>query len=333
MFRLKERTPYAAPDGGHNNATALIVYDRRPLAAVDSWLRQYRDDQHRPFGGIPMTSVLLPVPRDGGGQRPESSAKHLATHKLFLQFATVVILREQVRAAGYPRLRGFFRRLRNGEQTELDFERLYRRVYTLSSRTSFDLNMVAVVQWTRAHGKYISIFVTKHYTEAGKRLYVEELPADIFPDLAAGTIALASDATLYLGPPVAVLLESDDSAGLAIPGLPNGTILIKSKTVAIPNAIRGKEARSRGKPGFSQGKQFSDVLLNLKGVYSSSTATRPSFMSLYGDFIEPKNVLDKDIREAVLRLEKLGDESRRRFERNHRHETWFQEWDAMAESA
>ncbi|AEO59421.1 hypothetical protein MYCTH_2307709 [Thermothelomyces thermophilus ATCC 42464] len=279
--------------------------------------------------------------------------------------------------------------------------------------------MAAVVQWTRAHGKHISIFVAKHHTEAGKRLCAEELrnvlrhgddsqlptpglffyaqgmpvvvtrhqfvglkvvngapfqAADIFPDLAAGTIALASDATLHLGPPVAVLLESDDSAGLAIPGLPNGTILIKSKTVAIPNAMRGKEARSRGKPGFrwvthrtgplctpafamtdqkSQGKQFSDVLLNLKGVHSSGTATRPSFMSLYvqlsraesweglhlfrkparGDFIEPKNVLDKDMREAVLRLEKLGDESRRRFERNHRHETWFQEWDAMAESA
>jgi hypothetical protein len=106
------------------------------LAALDGRLRQYRDDQHRPFGGIPMvmffgdffqfdpvlqTSLLLPRPRDRSGQRPESSAKHLAAHKLFLQFTNVVILREQVRAAGCPRLRGFLRRLRNGEQTELDF--------------------------------------------------------------------------------------------------------------------------------------------------------------------------------------------------------------------
>jgi hypothetical protein len=122
------------------------------LAAVDSRLRQYRDDQHRPFGGIPMvmffgdffqfdpvlqTSLLLPVPRDRGGQKPESSAKHLAAHKLFLQFRNVVILRERVRAAGCPRLRGFLQRLRNGEQTEQDFERLCRLVYTPSSRTSF----------------------------------------------------------------------------------------------------------------------------------------------------------------------------------------------------
>jgi hypothetical protein len=198
---------------------------------------------------------------------------------------------------------------------------------------------------------------------------------DIFPDLASGTIALASDVTLHLGPPVAVLLESDDSAGLAIPGLPNGTILIKSKTVAVPAHMRGKEAaRSRGKPGFrwvthrtgplctpafamtdqkSQGKQFSDVLLNLKGAHSSGTATRPSFMSLYvqlsraesweglhlfrkparGDFIEPKNVLDKDMRDAILKLERRGEETRQRFELDHGHETWFQEWDSMAESA
>jgi ATP-dependent DNA helicase PIF1 len=279
--------------------------------------------------------------------------------------------------------------------------------------------MAAVVQWARAHGKHISIFVAKHETESGKRLRVEELrdvlrhgddsqlptaglffyaqgmpvvvtrnqfvglkvvngapfkAVDIFPNLASGTIALASDATLHLGPPMAVLLESDDSAGVAIPGLPNGTILIKSKTVAIPNAMRGKEARSRGKAGFrwvthrtgplctpafamtdqkSQGKQFSDALLNLKGVHSSGTATRPSFMSLYvqlsraenwdglhlfrtparGDFIEPKNVLDKDMRDAILKLERRGEETRRRFEQDHRNEPWFREWDAMAESA
>jgi hypothetical protein len=419
------------------------------LAAVDSRLRQYRDDPHRPFGGIPMimffgdffqsdpvlqTSLLLPVPRDRDRQKPESLTKHLAAHKLFLQFTDVVILREQVRAAGCPRLRGFLHRLRNGEQTELDFERLCRRVYTPSSRTSFvdglraitplnldrrDLNMAAVVQWARAHGKHISIFVAKHDTEAGKRLSVEELrdvlrygddsqlptpglffyaqgipvvvtrnqfvglkvvngapfkAADIFPDLACGTIALASDVTLHLGPPVAVLRQSDDSAGLAIPGLPNGTILIRSKTVAIPSQMQGKEGRSRGKPGFrwvthrtgplctpayamtdqkSQGKQFSDVLFNLKGVRGGGTATRPSFMSLYvqlsraqnwdglhlfreparSDFIEPKNVLDKDMRDAILKLERRDEDTRRRFEREHSHKTWFQEWNAMAEAA
>ena len=94
------------------------------------------------------------------------------------------------------------------------------------------------------------------------------------------------------------------------------------------------------------------ALLNLKGVHGRGTATRPSFMSLYvqlsraerwkglylfrkpaqGDFIEPKNFVDEDMRAAVLRLEKLGDETRQSFERDHRHESWFQEWDAMVEA-
>lgn len=175
------------------------------LAAVDSRLWQYREDQHRPFGGIPMvlffgdffqfdpvlqTSLLLPTPGDRGGQRPESAAMHLAAHKLFLQFTAVVILREQVRAAGYPRLRGFLQRLRNGEQTELDFQRLYHRLYTPWCKFTFvdclraitplnqdrwDLNIAAVVQWARAHGKHISIFIAKHDTKSGRRLSAEEL--------------------------------------------------------------------------------------------------------------------------------------------------------------
>lgn len=72
-----------------------------------------------------------------------------------------------------------------------------------------------------------------------------------FPDFSAGAISIASDATLHLAPPAAVLLQSDDIADLAIPGLPQGTILIKSKMVPIPDALRGKRPRSRSKPGFN----------------------------------------------------------------------------------
>ncbi|MBE3048861.1 hypothetical protein IMZ48_41460 [Candidatus Bathyarchaeota archaeon] len=113
---------------------------------------------HRPFGGIPIvilfgdffqfdpvrqTSLLLPKPRDYERQSPESVAKHVAAHKLFLQF-TVVMLREQVRTAGCARLRGFLRRLRDGEQTELDFQRLRRRLYNRPSQPSFADGLRAV---------------------------------------------------------------------------------------------------------------------------------------------------------------------------------------------
>ncbi|EAQ90120.1 predicted protein [Chaetomium globosum CBS 148.51] len=330
--------------------------------AVDLLLLIGSGEGYRPFGGIPMvlffgdffqfdpvlqTSLLLPAPRDRGGQRPESLAKHLAAHRLFLQFTTVVILQEQCKASFVDGLRAI----------------------TPLNQYRWDLNRAAVVQWARAYGKHISIFVAKHDTESAKRLRVEELgdvlrhgdnsqlptpglffyaqgmpvvvtrnqfvglkavngapfkAVDIFPDLAAGTIALASDVTLHLGPPVAVLLQTGP---LCTPAF----------------AMTDQK---------SQGKQFSNVLVNLKGVHSSGTATRPSFMSLYvqlsraqswdglhlfrkparSDFIEPKNVLDKDMRDAILKLERQGEETRRRFEQDHRHEPWFQEWAAMPES-
>lgn len=43
---------------------------------------------------------------------------------------------------------------------------------------------------------------------------------NIFPDFSAGVITLTGDVTLHLGPPVGILLQSDDIANLAIPGLP-----------------------------------------------------------------------------------------------------------------
>jgi hypothetical protein len=51
-----------------------------------------------------------------------------------------------------------------------------------------------------------------------------------------------------------------------------------------------------------------------------------------GDFIEPKNVLDGDMRNTVLLLERLGDGTRQRFERDYKHEKWFQDWNAIVES-
>lgn len=147
------------------------------LASVDSRLRLYRDNAYCPFGGIPIiiffgdffqfdpirqTSLLLPEPKDSNRQRPESLVKYLIAYKLFLQFTAIVILREQVRTAGCARLRGFLHRLRNGQQTELDYQRLCRRLYNKESQPSFadglravtplnqnrwSLNIAAVVQY------------------------------------------------------------------------------------------------------------------------------------------------------------------------------------------
>lgn len=109
---------------------------------------------------------------------------------------------------------------------------------------------------------------------------------DVVTDPAHASVAVADDVILHLGPPLTILLQSDAIADLAIPGLPPGTILLRNKTVTIPDAMRGKGGpRWRGKPGFrwvahrtgplctpafamtdqkTQGKQFAEVLLNLR---------------------------------------------------------------------
>ena len=42
--------------------------------------------------------------------------------------------------------------------------------------------------------------------------------------------------------------------------------------------------------------------------------------------------MDRDIRDAVLRLERIGEETRRCFKRDYRCDSWFEDWDAMPET-
>lgn len=412
---------------------------------VDNRLRAYRDDRSRPFGGIPIvllmgdffqfepvrdTSLLLPRRKHSRGDKVEADAKQLQAHKLFLQFNVVVILREQVRAGRCPRLRGFLQRLRRGEQTELDFQRLCNlynrqtqptftdglRAITPLNQDRWSLNTAAVVQWARGQGKHISIFVGKHDVEGpgelgaqqlydllsygddsllatpGVFFYAQGMPVvltknqltglklvngapfravEVFPDPSFPGIALAGDVTLHLGPPAAMLIESEATAETAVPGLPKGMMLVKPEAVRVPSELRGGRWRA-GKPGFarvthrtglpctpsfavtdqkSQGKQFSDVLVNLKGGRGRNALGKPTFMSLYvqlsraetwdglylsrpperADFIEPKNVLDPLLRLGVRKLEEEGIRTSERFEREQHHRCWFQGWDAMPE--
>ncbi|KAH8645343.1 hypothetical protein BX600DRAFT_485118 [Xylariales sp. PMI_506] len=278
----------------------------------------------------------------------------------------------------------------------------------------WDLNAAAVVQWARAHGKHISVFIARHVTEDGRQLSADELSrvllygddskiqtpglfwyaqgmpvvvtknehvglklvnggpfsaVEVFPDPHTGAVALTGDVTLHLGPPAAVLVQSDEIAGISIPGLPPGTLLLKSKPVPVPATLRGTGARAP-KPGFrwvtyrigpwctpafamtdqkSQGKQFKNVLLNLKSVFSavgSGSAAAPSFMTLYvqlsrsetwegiqlsqrparTDFIEPKNVMRADMVAGVRELEQRGEETLRELVEKQGGNDWFEQW-------
>ena len=49
--------------------------------------------------------------------------------------------------------------------------------------------------------------------------------------------------------------------------------------------------------------------------------------------LNPRGVRGSGMRDAIVKLERLGDETRRDFEGGHRGEAWFQKWQAMPEPA
>ncbi|KAK8054607.1 hypothetical protein PG994_009674 [Apiospora phragmitis] len=87
--------------------------------------------------------------------------------------------------------------------------------------------------------------------------------------------------------------------------------MLRSQTVAILEAIQGNKG-----PGLAA-SQTSAVEGDAVGWPVPLPEPERS------DFIEPKNVLDSDMKDAVAQLERQGDETRERFRREHGQESWF----------
>ncbi|KJZ68594.1 hypothetical protein HIM_12014 [Hirsutella minnesotensis 3608] len=171
--------------------------------------------------------------------------------------------------------------------------------------------------------------------------------ADVIPDPKSPGYHLADDVTIHFGPPLGILLESQETKGFAIPALPTGTVLIRPITHTLDPAnsyyrfLSGKCSR-RGLPVVpafvltdykSQGKTFEDVLLELRG--SRMTNGQPSkcgFTSLYVQLsrcrtlqgikllspVRPQDFIgnkpDQSIIDAMQRLTHLAAMTRRLFE-------------------
>ncbi|KAH7237966.1 hypothetical protein B0J15DRAFT_569733 [Fusarium solani] len=170
---------------------------------------------------------------------------------------------------------------------------------------------------------------------------------DVIPDPKFPGYCLADDVTIHFGPPLGILLESQDTKDLAIPALPTGTVLIRPITHTLDPAnshyrfLSGKCTR-RGLPVVpafvltdykAQGKTFIDVLLELRG--NRMTNGQPSkcdFTSLYVQLsrcrtlrgikllspVRPQDFLgnkpDQSMIDAMRRLTDLAVETRRLFE-------------------
>ncbi|KAM4058160.1 PIF1-like helicase [Hirsutella rhossiliensis] len=172
----------------------------RTLHAVNERLCQLRGSK-RDFGGIPIVlfcgdfhqfrpvqerSILLPSAAVSWDEDNSFSAEqrhqHDKAHALWKGFTTVVILDEQMRAAGDPELRRLLKRIRRGVQDHTDLDLLNSRchregrripwetgitVVTPLNRNRWNLNMEASLAFQIQQRSTVRIFLSEHKWKDG----------------------------------------------------------------------------------------------------------------------------------------------------------------------
>ena len=171
------------------------------LYQIDQALRQHRACE-QPLGGIPLVLFCgdfhqfrpvhdLPIvvppraaaePADMGPRAAEAQHQQRVAHELWRRFTTVVVLTEQVRAAGDPQLRRLLTRLRWGIQDHEDLELLNRTCYqpnrripwesgltvvTPLNRNRWNLNLEAALAFQRQQRRELRIFLATHDWKGG----------------------------------------------------------------------------------------------------------------------------------------------------------------------
>ncbi|KAM4064155.1 PIF1-like helicase [Hirsutella rhossiliensis] len=198
--------PRAGREHGEERRRHVLVIDEvsmlgaRTLHAVNERLCQLRGSR-RDFGGIPIVlfcgdfhqfrpvqerSILLPSAAvswdEDSSFRAEQRHQHDRAHALWRRFTTVVMLDEQMRAAGDPELQGLLRRIRRGVQDHADLDLLNSRchregrripwetgitVVTPLNRNRWNLNMEASLAFQIQQRSTVRIFLSEHKWKDG----------------------------------------------------------------------------------------------------------------------------------------------------------------------
>ncbi|KAF4469092.1 arrestin domain-containing [Fusarium albosuccineum] len=190
------------------------------------------------FGGIPV--VLLsgdfhqfrPV-QNKSLLTPWSAlriADEMRAHALWTRFTTVVMLTEQVRAAGDPELQRLLTRIRQGQQDESDMELLNSRcfqegraipwgkgitVVTPLNSTRWCLNMDAVLAFQRHHQKPLRIFLPQHRWGKPSTSAVTEEEATLMASVGDDS-KICVPATFMFLPGMPVVVTKNTNPGLKL---------------------------------------------------------------------------------------------------------------------
>ncbi|KAF2175488.1 hypothetical protein K469DRAFT_724119 [Zopfia rhizophila CBS 207.26] len=249
--------------------SACNMLGARTLYAVDKQLYRFQECS-QDFGGIPIILFCGDFhqfrPDEERSFTAEQRHQHDKAHDLWKKFTTVVILNEQVRAAGDPRLQQLLTRVRQGIT-----------VVTPLNRNRWNLNVEATLSFQRERHAQLRIFISEHKWTSGEPteeealmilsqgddsaipvpaifMFVPGMPVvvnenthqglklvngasyvavDVILDKAYPGHRINADTVLHFGPPAGILLTSESTKDLHFVGMPSGTILLMPMSIKI----------------------------------------------------------------------------------------------------
>ncbi|KAM4067857.1 PIF1-like helicase [Hirsutella rhossiliensis] len=316
----------------------------RTLHAANEQLCRLRGSA-RDFGGIPVVilcgdfhqfrpvqerSILLPSAAvawdEDGAFAAEQRRQHDKAHALWRRFTTVVMLDEQMRAAGDPELRRLLGRIRRGEQDRSDLELLNSRCYRPGRRIPWETGLTVVTPLNRqplepqprggARGDdsatpvpAVFLFVpgmpvvVNQNTHQGLKLVngAGYTAVDVIPDRAFPGHRVSAELIMHFGPPAGIVLASETTKDFHFVGMPAGTILLTPISVKITAQRKRPWQRNdvsrRGLPcaaAFActdykvQGGTLERVALELRGARMTTVEGRavPSSCDPYSLYVQ-----------------------------------------------
>ncbi|XP_044715033.1 AAA domain-containing protein [Hirsutella rhossiliensis] len=225
----------------------------------------------RGFRPVQERSILLPSAAvawdEDGAFAAEQRRQHDKAHALWRRFTTVVMLDEQMRAAGDPELRRLLGRIRRGEQDRSDLELLNSRCYrpgrripwetgltvvTPLNRNRWNLNLEAALAFRERRRTAARVFLSEHKWRDGVPteeeavlmlgqgddsatpvpavfLFVPGMPVVVNQNTHQGLKLLI----MHFGPPAGIVLASETTKDFHFVGMPAGTILLTPISVKI----------------------------------------------------------------------------------------------------
>ncbi|XP_044717366.1 ATP-dependent DNA helicase PIF1 [Hirsutella rhossiliensis] len=157
---------------------SMLGFWRIPIVLFCGDFHQFRPVQERSIL-LPSTAVSWDM---DNSFKAEQRHQHDKAHALWKRFTTVVMLDEQMRAAGDPELQRLLKRIRLGAQDRTDLDLLNSRCYqegrripwasgitvvTPLNRNRWNLNMEASLAFQIQHRSTLRIFISGHKWKEG----------------------------------------------------------------------------------------------------------------------------------------------------------------------